>query len=139
MPRRSAASLAVRPAAPSQRRLTPPPGMSSAGERLFREITSAVDTKHFCFSDLPLLVQFSEQGALADLAAAKLASEGAVIGGKPSPWLYVAEKAWRACQALAPKLRLTPSSRFDARAAARRADRPGPVDVARLLEDLDDE
>jgi hypothetical protein len=43
-----------------------------------------------------------------------------VIEGKPSPWIYVQEKAIRTLTALSMRLRLSPQSRIDPKAVARR-------------------
>ena len=137
MPRKSAAAQLIPTVDGRPTRVKPAPGMSPPAERLFGEITSSVDATHFVRSEVPLLAQFCEQGALAELAARKLATGGPVVGGKPSPWLFVAEKAWRACQALAPKLRLCPSSRIDGRAADRTTKKPGPVDIDAILREFD--
>ena len=68
---------------------------------------------HFVPSDLPLLVRYVEALALADEAAEQLHAEGAVVDGKPSPWLVVLEKCQRAVVALSMRLRLSPQSRLD--------------------------
>ena len=45
-------------------------------------------------------------------AAAALQSDGPVIGGRPSPWLIVAEKCDRALVALSMRLRISPQARM---------------------------
>lgn len=140
MPRKSAASLATKPpTVRGRRRLEPSSSLDRVPAAIFRQLAAAVDVGHFAPTDIHLLEQFSESIALADEAAKRLRADGAVVGGKPSPWLAIAEKSWRASSVLASRLRLCPAARYDARAAARRADRPGPVDVRAALEDLDDE
>ena len=52
---------------------------------------------------------------------------GAVINGKPSPWITVQEKAVRAMVALSMRLRLSPQSRIDAKTLGRQEVRQGPA------------
>jgi phage terminase small subunit len=74
-------------------------------------IVAACADKHFERSDSPLLVRYCQNVVLGRLAAAALASEGAVIGGRASPWLVVAEKCDRALVALSMRLRISPQAR----------------------------
>jgi hypothetical protein len=62
---------------------------------------------------------FCEATALADRAAAELAANGAVVGGKVSAWVQVQEKAIRAQAGLALRLRLCPSARTDPKTTGR--------------------
>jgi Phage terminase, small subunit len=100
-------------------------GRQLSERRLFVEIVTACKPTHFVPSDLPLLVRYVEALALADEAAEQLHTEGAVINGKPSPWLVVLEKCQRAVVALSMRLRLSPQSRLDPKTLARQAP-PGP-------------
>jgi hypothetical protein len=56
-------------------------------------------------------VQYAQAIALADEASSHMRAEGAVVGGKVSPWLTVQEKAQRAIVALSMRLRLSPQAR----------------------------
>jgi chaperonin subunit len=51
---------------------------------------------------------------------------GAVIDGKPSPWITVQEKAVRAMVALSMRLRLSPQSRIDPKTLGRQQGYVGP-------------
>jgi hypothetical protein len=51
------------------------------------QVVLSCDQKHFQQSDAPLLVRYCENVVLARRAAAALTAEGAVIGGRPNPWL----------------------------------------------------
>jgi hypothetical protein len=77
---------------------------------LFRQIVANCAHDHFRQSDLPLLCRYVEAAVLAERAAEQL-REAPVIGGKPSPWLPVREKAVREMTALSMRLRLSPQAR----------------------------
>jgi phage terminase small subunit len=91
---------------------------------LFRELVGSVDADHFRAGDVPLLRQYVEAIRLAEEAGDALRRDGAVIGGRASPWLVVSEKAQRSMVALSMRLRLSPQSRLHARTAARK---PGAI------------
>ena len=95
MPRKSAAALTVVAVDGRASRLKPPPTLSEPERRVFVDIVSACNPGHFHACDLPLLARYCEAAALGDLAAIEL-RRGAVIDGKPSPWIVVQEKAVRA-------------------------------------------
>ena len=114
MPRRSTADLAVvRPAA-GLTRLRPPAELGKEEQAVWRQVVLSCDEKHFRQSDAPLLVRYVQNVVLASRAAASLDREGAVIGGRPNPWLTVAEKADRALVALSMRLRVSPQARLRA-------------------------
>ncbi len=119
MPRKSLAALSTLKVDGQPSRLTPPAGLAADAKRIFTGIVSACGPEQFQASDLPLLSQYAQAIALAERAVKEL-NRQPVIGTRASPWLSISEKAWRATVALAPKLRLTPSSRYDSRAAQRR-------------------
>lgn len=126
MPRKSAAALTVVPVNVTGRaRLRAPAGLSEAVREIFVELVTANDVGHFSRSDVPLLVEYATAIAQARRAAEGMEKEGPVVRGRSSPWLVVQEKATRAMVALSMRLRLSPQSRFDARAASRSAARPG--------------
>ena len=123
MPRQSGASLTTLRVDGRPPRLAPPRHLSAEARRLFVELTGAVAPEHFTTADRPLLCQYVEALALAERAVREL-RRAPVAGGKPSPWLAVAEKCWRSTATLATKLRLAPQARYDARQAGRRAQGP---------------
>ena len=129
MPRRSAAALTMQPVHGVRRRLALPAETDPKTAAVVHELEASVSERHFAQSDARLLLQYADALVLGELAAKHLRAEGVVLNGKASPWLFVAEKAWKAASTLAGKLRLCPASRYDARAASRRADKPGPVDI----------
>jgi hypothetical protein len=85
---------------------------------LFVDLVSTNTPEHFRPSDLPLLCRYVEASCLAEQAAQELRN-GAVVDGKPSPWLAVQEKSVRAMTALSMRLRLSPQSRLDSKTVAR--------------------
>jgi P27 family predicted phage terminase small subunit len=93
-------------------RLKPPSTLSDAERKIFVDLVSSVDAKHFNKSDLPLLCRYVEAAALAAQAAAELKKHGAVIGGRVNPWVTVQEKSMRTMIALSLRLRLSPQSRM---------------------------
>jgi phage terminase small subunit len=76
------------------------------------------DADHFRQTDLPLLSRYCEAAILAEQAALELRN-GAVVDGKPSPWIVIQEKSVRAMVALSMRLRLSPQSRLDPKTVAR--------------------
>ena len=119
MPRKSAAALSITPVNDEPPRLKAPSNLSEAEAAIFAAVVKACDPKHFRHSDLPLLCRFCELTALADHAAHELREHGAVIGGKPSPWIVVQEKCVRGLVALSMRLRLSPQSRLDPKTVGR--------------------
>ncbi len=134
MPRKSTAALSVLRVDGKPRRVTAPKGLQGDAAQVFMDIVSSCPPEHFTAADRPLLAQFCEALALSARAARELHRSGPVKNGRASAWLTVAEKAWRATAALAPKLRLCPSARYDARAAGRKAHEPPASIVDRFLE-----
>ena len=108
-------------------RLRPPPELGEAEREIWVSIVAACGAKHFERSDNPLLVRYCQNVVLARQAAAALTREGAIIGGRPSPWLIVAEKCDRALVALAMRLRLSPQARREAPKA--KGQLPSPYDM----------
>ena len=133
MARKSAASLSVVALNVSgKRRLAPPAGLSEPARLVFVELVAAVGADHFTRGDLPLLLAYCSACAMERKASEALESEGAVIGGRSSPWLVIQEKQVRAMTALAMRLRLAPQSRIDARGAGRSAGRRGAKGIEAL-------
>jgi phage terminase small subunit len=112
MPRRSAADLAVVRPVSGFTRLRPPPELGKDEQQVWVEIVTACDQSHFQRSDGPLLVRYCQNVVLARRAAAELAETGAVLLGRPSAWLTVAEKCDRALVALSMRLRISPQARM---------------------------
>ncbi|HEX9072974.1 MAG TPA: P27 family phage terminase small subunit [Pseudolabrys sp.] len=124
--RKSTAELSVIAVDGKPPRLEPPASLSEAERIIFTALVASCDARHFQASDLPLLVRYCEACALADLAAAELRRDGAVVKGKASPWIVIQEKAVRAMVALSMRLRLSPQSRTDPRTVGRRPTLIGP-------------
>ena len=93
------------------RRLRPPPRLQGRAKEIFIATVTGCDPRHFRPADLPFLERFAESSALAEEAAAKLATEGVVVDGKPNPWFAVHQAATKTMNSLALRLRLTPQSR----------------------------
>ena len=84
---------------------------------VFARIVSDAGGGHFRASDRDLVEQYASAVVLARSAYAALATEGAVVAGRISPWQGVLEKANRASVALSMRLRLAPQSRLDRKKA----------------------
>jgi phage terminase small subunit len=117
-------------------RLDPPAGLGKGAAAIFRALVASADPTHFRRSDLPLLVEYANACAAAAAAAAELEAGGAVINGRPSPWLIVQEKSVRAMTALSLRLRLSPQSRMDRKIAALTNARPASRGVEALFEGM---
>ena len=123
----SAAELLVIDVDVQQARLSPPAYLSKPELELFSLIVDASGSEHFRQADLPLLSRYCEAAILAEQAALELRN-GAVIDGKPSPWIVVQEKCVRAMVSLSMRLRLSPQSRLDPKTLGRRCEPPrGPM------------
>lgn len=94
-------------------RLLPPSDLSVDERRLFVEVVSAVDPRHFVKSDLSLLISYVQSTLLSRHAykTAKLA--------KNPNMLLVWEKATRMQATLATRLRLAPQARADPKTVGR--------------------
>jgi hypothetical protein len=66
--------------------------LSDAERTVFVDLVTTCDPTHFQPSDLPLLCRYCEAAVLAEQAALEL-RRGAVVDGKPSPWITIQEKA----------------------------------------------
>ena len=118
-------------------RLEPPMALSEPAKTVFRYIVGNVDPSHFNPVDMPLLEGYANSAALATEAARRIDSEGAVVDGKASPWLAVAEKAQKQLVAISARLRICPQSRFD-RLGAGANSRPQPGMSGRKPWEIDD-
>ena len=93
-------------------RLVPPPHLGPAATRIFRDLIVRVPAGQFKPSDLSLVCRWAEWTAVADRAAAEMAtSELVTADGRPSPWIAIAERASKQLVALSLRLRLGPQSR----------------------------
>jgi phage terminase small subunit len=88
-----------------------PRELAGRAKEVFLDTVSACKPTHFEPQDTPILVEFCRATALADEAAAALATEGAVIDGKASPWVGIQATAQKTMTTLATKLRLAPTAR----------------------------
>jgi phage terminase small subunit len=102
--------------------LAPSPGAPEDVRAIFTEILASAPVAHFKVGDAPLVEAYAQAIALARQSAQEISANGAVIGGRPSPWIHCQEKAHRAIAALAMRLRLSPQHRADSRSAGRKAD-----------------
>jgi phage terminase small subunit len=116
--RKSSEALSITPVDHGLSRLQPPASLNEPERNLFVDLVTACYAKHFQQSDLPLLIRYVEAACLAEQAAGEL-RHGAIVGGKPSPWITVQEKAVRAMISLSARLRLAPQSRVDPKTLAR--------------------
>jgi len=120
--RKSRASYEVPCIDASRARVQPPAHLGETEAQRFVDLVASCHPQHFTESDVPLLCRFVEADLLAEQAAGELRDKGAVIDGKPNPWLVVQEKSVRALVALALRLRLrlSPQSRLDPKTVGRR-------------------
>jgi len=114
----SAAALSAIAVDDQSTRPSPPASLSEAERELFVAIVAGCDAGHFRQPDLPLLSRYCEAAVLAEQAALELRN-GAVVDGKPSPWIVIQEKCVRAMVSLSMRLRLSPQSRIDAKTLGR--------------------
>ena len=133
--RRSACDLKVVRPATGLTRLRPPSELGEAEAAVWRQIVLTCDERHFQASDAPLLVRYVQNVVLAGRAAAALHHEGAVIGGRPNPWLTVAEKCDRALVSLSMRLRISPQARMRREGTVPKGP---PASVYQLMQDMDD-
>ena len=121
----SAAAMSMIGVGGEQARPLPPAGLSEPERELFSSIVDGCDAEHFRQTDLPLLSRYCEAAVLAEQAALELRN-GAVLNGKPSPWIVIQEKCVRAMVSLSMRLRLSPQSRLDPKTLARQLPHSGP-------------
>jgi phage terminase small subunit len=121
----SAAALSVTGVDGQQTRPSAPACLSEPERELFASIIGGCNADHFRQTDLPLLSRYCEAAVLAEQAALELRN-GAVVDGKPSPWIVIQEKCVRAMVSLSMRLRLSPQSRLDPKTVARQQLYSGP-------------
>jgi hypothetical protein len=120
--RKSSNDVSTSPVDVRQTRLSPPDGLSAAEREVFLTAVQSCDPSHFSPADAPMLAAYS-RAAVLSMNPANFAE-----------W----EKSTRALAVLATKLRLTPHSRIDARAAGRKVNN-GPVSFYETMEMEDDD
>ncbi len=104
---------------------SPPAYLAGPERELFADLIMGCDADLFRQTDLPLLSRYCEAAILAEQAALELRN-GAVVDGKPSPWIVVQEKSVRALVSLSMRLRLSPQSRIDPKTLGRQQPHSGP-------------
>jgi hypothetical protein len=109
--RKSAAELASFSVNGDPPPLEPPPSLNDAERLLFAEIVEAVSPRHFLPTDQPLLASYCQ--------AVVISREAAKYAMTDQSSLLAWEKATRVQAQLAGRLRLSPSSRYDPKTAAR--------------------
>lgn len=125
MPRRSAADLELINVRGRPERLTPPASLAPDARAAFVDIVGSVEPRHFKPSDTKAICRLASAHVWAERAEAQLEADGGITpDGKASPWHAVLEKHNLTVATLMTKLRLTPQSRVDARAAGRNANVP---------------
>src|SRR5262245_31557567 len=103
--RKPAAALSVVPRVDGQpQRLRPPANLTEAEREAFISVVSACDRRHFLASDMPLLVAYARAIVADETAAREIQQQGAIVNGKPNPWLIPKEKAHREMIALSLRL-----------------------------------
>jgi phage terminase small subunit len=113
--RKSASELAVVPIDVGRIRIEPPKNLEAKAAAIFKDVVDSVEPRHFRRADIPLLASFARATHLA-------AHYSSRIGGAEifRQWVECTKLQMQ----LATKLRLTPSSRTDSRAANRTTDTP---------------
>ena len=132
MPRRSVADQLIPRVDGRAVTLRPPARLKGEARQVLAELAQAVAPGHFLPGDMPLLEAYANTVALAREAAVRLREDGAVTGGKPSPWLAILDRCNRALVPMAQKLRLCPSARQDRKRATAPDMGPVLVDFTRL-------
>src|SRR5262245_45007785 len=110
--RKGRADLAVSLPGPGEHRLRPPPDLDPEAAATFKQLVASLPASHFAPSDAPLLGVYCTVLTVSCRSAAGIGKDPAAL----ATW----EKATRLVAQLAPKLRLCPSSRADAKTVARR-------------------
>ena len=120
MPRKSAAAMAVLPGIDRRSsRIEPRADAPAIVAEIFRNVVASVPATHFRACDADLVEQFAQSVALARRAYLELETGGLVIGGKPSVWNGLLQKAHRNSIMLAARLRLCPQGRADPKTVGR--------------------
>ena len=102
-----------------RQRLKPPAYLNAKEKEVWLDVVNSTDPRHFKQCEAPVLAAFCTATALARFYSQRIGAEGDT-GLNHKNWLDNA----RLMAALATRLRLTPSSRYDARAAERYSNVP---------------
>lgn len=120
--KKSAAALNSVPAISSNSRPEPPDGLSKREIELWQEIVKSLPADWFRASDLPLLASYCQAAAQNEQAAKELAASSLVLkNGKilyRNPLIAIQHAAALRMGALASKMRLCQSARYDKNKAA---------------------
>ena len=100
-------------------RLKPPEYLNKHEAAIWSEVVNATDPQHFKRCEAPLLATYCTAAALARFYSARIGAEGDQ-GSNHKHWIENA----RLVTSLSSRLRLSPSSRYDARAAERHSNVP---------------
>jgi hypothetical protein len=123
MPRRGAIERSVYPIVAREPRVRPPADLGATDAEIFRAIVSGAPASQFCIADTPLLVAYVQAIRISRASA----DDPALL----PQW----ERATRIIGQLAPKLRLSPSSRLDRKTAGRAIDRHTPSYYDRMADE----
>jgi phage terminase small subunit len=99
--------------------LETPHDLPKALRTIVDDLIASQKAGHFKRGDEILLESYAAAHLLGREAFEKIKQEGAVIDGKPSPWLTVLEKTGRALVSLSGRLRLFPQMRVSSRDAGK--------------------
>jgi phage terminase small subunit len=114
--RKSIASLSLVHIDVMRKPIEPPASLQRQAKVIFHEIVASVDPKHFRRCDVPLVASLA-------MATHMVKFYSSLIGEEDHPTAF---RAWSDAVklqiSLSTKLRLTPQSRYDARAANREAE-----------------
>jgi hypothetical protein len=112
--RKSAAELSIVPIDAGRIRIESPKGLETKAAEIFDEVVASCEPRHFRKSDIPLLANFARATYLAG-------HYSKMVGEHDSAFKWWCE-ATKIQMQLATKLRLTPQTRTDSRAANRTTD-----------------
>jgi phage terminase small subunit len=127
MPRKSAQELNLTVIDVQAQRLRPPDYLKKEEKAIFEHVVGNSAPQHFKQNELPLLAQYCTAVYLARWYSDNIGEEGRDDGRYHQKFVESA----RLSASLATKLRLTPSSRYDARQADRYSSGVIPDDVPR--------
>ena len=116
--RKSAEELNIQVIDVQAQRLRPPPYLKKEERAAFEHVVSNSSPQHFKQNELTLLGQYCTAVHLARWYSDNIGEEGRDDGKYHQKWI----ESSRLSASLATKLRLTPSTRYDARQAARNSD-----------------
>ena len=107
-----------------RQRIKPPASLLPEAKPVFEHVVNHAAPAHFKESEIHLVVLYSNAVWLAQFYCERIGAEGDV-GQNHKNW----ESNARLALSIATRLRLTPSSRYDARSAAQKANQPEESDL----------